>query len=343
VGDDEGHIKNRMNQRLGQLRWSLVDLAEATGESYRNVHRWIREEVKVPAHFVSRFAESVPVSTRWLLTGEGAPDPIGESAAKRALERIAHVLDTVRLTSSTGVLAESIIQSSVDGILTYDRECRFTLWNPAMERLTGLRAMEVLGKVAFDVLPFLEERGEDELFRASLRGETSVARDRRYRIPGTGRCGWYEGHYSPLRDISGDIVGGLCVMRDVTDRMEALEQLRESEERLRKLMELNPDPVLVQIEGEIVYANGPMEELMRCREEGELQGKSIREIIPEGEWEWREEVIRQVEEGHRTGPLERTLVRCDGTHVDVIVRAVGVTLEGRRGTQAVIRPRDAGP
>lgn len=340
MGDEQRKIKSRMNERLGQLRWSLVDLAEATGESYRNVHRWIREDVKVPAHFVGRFAQSVPVSTRWLLTGQGAADPIKDSAAKRALDRIAHVLDSVRLTSSSGVLAESVIQSSVDGIHAFDQQCRFTLWNPAMEELTGLPAMEVLGKVAFDVLPFLSERGEDAFFRAALEGETSVARDRRYEISETGRSGWYEGHYSPLRDISGETVGGLCVVRDVSDQKQAVEQLRESEERHRKLIELNPDPILVQIEGEIVYANAPMEKLMRCSEDGELEGMSIRTFIPEEEWEWRQEVIRQIEEGHRIGPLERTLIRCDGTPVDVTVRAVGVTLDGRPGSQAVIRRRD---
>lgn len=339
MGEEERNIKSRMNQRLGQLRWSLVDLAEATGESYRNVHRWIREDVKVPAHFVSRFAESVPVSTRWLLTGEGVADPIKDSAAKRALERIAHVLDSVRLTSSSGVLAESVIQSSVDGILAFDREFRFTLWNPAMEELTGLPAMEVLGKVAFEVLSYLTERGEDELFRAALRGETSVARDRRYEIPETGRFGWYDAHYSPLRDISDDIVGGLCVMRDVTDRKETTEQLRESEELYRKLMELNPDPVLVQIEGEIIYANEAMEQLVGCAESGGLQGRDVRSLVPEDEWAWRREVIREVEEGDRTGPLERTLLRRDGSAVEATVRAVGITLDGKRGTQAVIRRR----
>ncbi len=335
--EHDQEIKARMNQRLSQLRWSLVDLAEATEASYRNVHRWVREDVKVPAHFVTRFAEVVPVNSQWLLTGEGTPDPVKESVAKKALERIAHVLESVRLTSSTGVLAESVIQSSVDGILAFDQEYRYTLWNPAMEELTGVDAMAVLGKVAFDVFPFLKEIGEDEFFRAALDGETATAVDRRYTIPESGRSGWYEGHYSPLRDPSGEIVGGLCVVRDVTERKERIEKLKESEERYRRLLELNPDPVLVQVGDEIVYANRALEELLACPEGEELVGRSIAELIPEQEWDWRRSVIREIEEGSRTGPLDRTLVRCDGTTVDVVVRAVGVTLEGDSGTQAVIR------
>lgn len=341
TGSDQGDeaLKERMNQRLNQLHWSLVDLAETTGESYRNVHRWIREDVKVPAHFISRFVEVVPVSSRWLLTGDGTPDPVKESTAKRALERIAHVLDAVRLTSSTGVLAESVIQSSLDGIFAFDREGRFTLWNPAMERITGLSAAAVLGETAWEILPFLGEEGEDEYFHAALRGEEAITEDRRYHFPESGRSGWFEGHYSPLRDGSGEILGGLCVLRDVTVRKEAHDRVRESEERWRRLVELSPEAVIVQVDDEVVYANEAMAELLGYSDAGELRSLPIRRLIPEDQWEWRQSVIREIEEGCRTGPLERTLLSRDGRAVEVVVRASGVSLEGRHGTQAVVSRR----
>lgn len=64
-----------MRMRLQELGYSLPELAEATGESYRNVHRWVREDIRVPAHFVARFAEAVPVNPTWLLTGRGVAEP----------------------------------------------------------------------------------------------------------------------------------------------------------------------------------------------------------------------------------------------------------------------------
>lgn len=75
-------IKARMNHRLDELGYSLPDLAQATGESYRNVHRWIREDIRVPAHFLALFAEAVPVDARWLLTGEGSSEPDGASPGR---------------------------------------------------------------------------------------------------------------------------------------------------------------------------------------------------------------------------------------------------------------------
>ena len=39
--------------------------------------------------------------------------------------------------------------------MAFDRECRFTAWNRAMECISGLRREDVLGKRAFDVFSFM--------------------------------------------------------------------------------------------------------------------------------------------------------------------------------------------
>src|SRR5262245_54260713 len=123
------------------------------------------------------------------------------------------------LESEAAGLADALIRSSVDGILAFDGECRYTIWNPAMERLSGVPASEALGRCAFDVFAFLKETGEDRCFYAALAGRTVVSRNRPYRVPETGRRGFFEGHYSPLRGEHGRILGGLAIVRDVTERV----------------------------------------------------------------------------------------------------------------------------
>lgn len=327
-------LKVRMNQRLSQLHWSLVDLAERTGESYRNVHRWMREDVKVPAHFLARFVEVVPVNATWLLSGSGSPHPVEQSAAETALERIAAILTSVRVSTSTGVLAEQVIQGSVDGIIAFDRDCRYLMWNPAMSRISGVDAASVLGRVAFDVFPFLDDIGERAFFEAAIRGETAVADRRRYAVPESGREGWFEGHYSPLRDASGEIVGGLAVIRDVTRWTEDMDRLRESEERYRRLLEMSPEAMMLEADGEILYVNPAMAELL-ARDAAELAGRPVGEIVGQegpsaSAWLLSEPVEPGRFEAH-------SLVRGDGREVPVEVRRVGVQVDGRRGTQAVFR------
>jgi len=289
--------------------------------------------VKVPAHFLARFVEVVPVNATWLLSGAGSPHPVEQSSAEAALERIAAILTSVRVSTSTGVLAEQVVQGSVDGIIAFDRECRYTLWNPAMARIAGVDAPVVLGRVAFEVFPFLDSIGEREFFMAALRGESSVAADRRYHVPESGRKGWYEGHYSPLRDAAGEIVGGLAVIRDVTGRKEEIDRLRKSEERYRLLLDMSPDPLLVEAEGEIIYANRAMARILAA-DVGELSGRPLDGVLVPGGLQ------HPPSGGQGAGaetPSSRLLVRQDGTRVPVEVSSVEVEVDGRRGTQLVFR------
>jgi len=48
---------------------------------------------------------------------------------------------------------ETIITSSGDGLVVFDRDLRMTVWNPAMEEMIGLTADQVLGRWPGDVLP----------------------------------------------------------------------------------------------------------------------------------------------------------------------------------------------
>ncbi len=124
--------------------------------------------------------------------------------------------------------SQSLIDSSVDGILAFDRECRFTIWNPALEHASGYSEAETFGRSAFEVFPFLRETGDDQLFRQALAGRTAVARDRLY-VDRTGRRGYFEGHFSPLVDGVGAVVGGLAIIRDRTEHRLLEEQLRQSQ------------------------------------------------------------------------------------------------------------------
>ena len=139
---------------------------------------------------------------------------------------------------------KDLIEASVDGILAFDRECRYTAWNRAMEGISGFKREEVLGKCAFTIFPFLKETGEDRYFLEALAGRSTVTENRPYTVPQTGRAGFFEGYYSPLRSKAGDIVGGFAVIRDITKRKRAEEIAEEAHQRLTFHVENTPLAVI---------------------------------------------------------------------------------------------------
>jgi PAS domain S-box-containing protein len=137
-------------------------------------------------------------------------------------------------------LAERLLARSNEGMMAFDRRFRCVHWNALMERLTGLRASDVIGQDLLTLFPFLVEIGEDAYLRRALEGEEVATSHRLYWIPGTNRRGFFDGSYAPLRDRRGEITGGIGVIRDVTESIRAAEILGETENRFRNMADVAP-------------------------------------------------------------------------------------------------------
>ena len=125
-----------------------------------------------------------------------------------------------------------IISGANEGIIVYDANLRYIVWNPYMEKLSGLSAGDVIGKTDEDLFfPHMKTYGVDMMLEKALAGETSSTEDIPYEIPVTGKNGWYCGTYAPHRNSSGNIVGVIAVISEVTERRAAeLETIKAKEE-----------------------------------------------------------------------------------------------------------------
>ncbi|HJS24527.1 MAG TPA: PAS domain S-box protein [Pyrinomonadaceae bacterium] len=137
-----------------------------------------------------------------------------------------------------------LLEANVDGILAFDREFRYTTWNRAMERISGVKREDVLGNCAFDLFSCLKETGEDKYYREALAGRSVVAENRPYVIPQSGRKGFFDGYYSPRHDEKGEVVGGVAIIRDVTDRKIAEASALDEHRRLAFHVENTPLAVI---------------------------------------------------------------------------------------------------
>ncbi len=132
--------------------------------------------------------------------------------------------------------SERVIESSFDGIIAFDTELRYTVWSAGVERITGVARQDVLGRVTHDVFPILLENGDIERQRAALAGQTILSDPLPYEVSQTGRSGYYESRYTPLRDDSGEIIGSIGIIRDVTERKRAQDEIEQSEELLASIL-----------------------------------------------------------------------------------------------------------
>jgi PAS domain S-box-containing protein len=144
----------------------------------------------------------------------------------------------------TDLFLMQLLDASVEGILAFDRDCRYIAWNQAMERISGLKREDVLGRCAFDVFPFLKETGEDKCFYAALAGENSTSENRPYTVPKTGREGFFQGHYSPLLSPQNEVIGGIAVVHDITERRRAEEAAQGAHQQLAFHVENSPLAVI---------------------------------------------------------------------------------------------------
>jgi PAS domain S-box-containing protein len=138
------------------------------------------------------------------------------------------------------VFSDGLLRSEEAGLLAFDTECRYTFWNSVMEKITGMTAAEVVGKRATEVFPFIERTGESAYFQKALAGENAVSKNRRYSIAERAREGFFNGYYSPLRDGDGRVIGGVAVIRDITEQKIAEQRLHETENRFKNMADVAP-------------------------------------------------------------------------------------------------------
>ena len=156
---------------------------------------------------------------------------------KRAEERLAYERG----------LAEQYLDVAGVMLIALDTDQKVTTINPAGCEILGYSTDEIVGRNWFDT--FLPSENVDEVktaFSKIISGDVEPAEfleNPVIRKDGSRRdIAW---HNSVLRDCDGVITGTFSSGEDITERRKAINDLRESEERLRAVLDATPFPVAI--------------------------------------------------------------------------------------------------
>jgi PAS domain S-box-containing protein len=131
------------------------------------------------------------------------------------------------------------VDNSPLAVIEWDRSLKVTRWSREAETLFGWRVEEVLGRQFGSWSFVIPEDIEtvDRTIAALLNGDATrnVSYHRNFTEAGAiVHCEWYN---SVLFDESGELISILSLVQNITQRTQAEEELRESEERFRQLAE----------------------------------------------------------------------------------------------------------
>ncbi|MDA1055074.1 MAG: response regulator [Planctomycetota bacterium] len=236
----------------------------------------------------------------------------------------------------------SLIENLPIHVIRKDLDGRFTLASPSFCELTGIPLDQLIGKTDHDLYPdnLANKYRADDLHVIQKR--TVINDVERNQLP-DGTTSYVQVIKMPLIDEHRDVVGIQGIFWDVTDRMQAEDELRESEARKRAIFETAVDCILFLDEaGTVVEVNRAALRILQCTRK-EVLGKEFSDIFvtPVSQQRFRENLSRYQGAGEMGSMLGRRmeveLQRKTGENFIAEIATQPIPLKGSAGFAIFLR------
>jgi PAS domain S-box-containing protein len=185
-----------------------------------------------------------------------------------------NIRDTTRRTQMKDELRESeahykeLAESISDVFFALDEDLRYTYWNQASEKLTGIPARDALEKHLYDIFPDSKQaRMAEKAYKKALRTKKPQYFVDEYQLQG--------------KDFSFEISAypsksGLSVFfKDVTGSKRIEKRLWDSMSNFYKVINDNPDSIIITNRKGIVRYVNPAAESLFCRKSEDFNGEQF--------------------------------------------------------------------
>ncbi len=239
------------------------------------------------------------------------------------------------------ILYRSVVESLNEGLVITDTEDKILFINSRMETISGYKLEEVVGNKAYEL--FLEEKDWPDLeskIDTRLAGEAEQYEVQQIKKDGT--KWWSQINASPHLGTNEEIIGTIGAVTDITERKQTEQNLRNSEEQIRLIIDTALDAVVIIDENGRVINWNPQAESVFGWSKKEMMGRFLGEtIIP---YHHRSGHRRGMERYHATGEgpvlnkrIELTALRRNGDEFPIELAIAPVEIDGKKIFSAFIR------
>ena len=236
--------------------------------------------------------------------------------------------DVLQSTSLKEKDLRQILDNLPDGLFTMDKEGRITYFNFAAERITGISASDALGTHCSQIFktttcqigcpdknsPQIEKNVYNRVFAVTTLD---------------GRTLSITSSISVLKDHAGNVIGGLQVFKDVSDRKRLEDDLRLSESKYRRIFEGSKDMIFITSKnGLIKDVNQAAVDLLGYGSKKELLSLSSIEEVHHNPMHWQV-FKKQIDRHGFVKDFEAGFKRKDGTRMHCLLSGNAVRRENK--------------
>jgi len=213
---------------------------------------------------------------------------------------------------------------------------------PTWEAFTGQKFEQYSGWGWMEAIHPDDREHLAERWRKAIARETRPPNDRYYEIEYRvrRRDGVYRNLVSrtvPVLNPDGTVQEWVGICYDITEERIREQQLRDSEEQYRSLVEVSPDIIFVHQDGKIIFMNSAGVRMLRAPGPEVFVGMAVLDLTHPDFRDAVRDRMRRTASGERVPVMEQKIRRCDGTYLDVDVSATGFVYQGRPAVQVIAR------
>ncbi|OAB40135.1 PAS domain S-box protein [Paenibacillus glacialis] len=211
-----------------------------------------------------------------------------------------------------------ITDNMKDLMVVLDSQGNFLVASPSCENIMGIPIEFIKGTTILEhIHPDDREYLIDQVMDMLITKSRKLLRFRFIHVKGY--IIYLESMGTLVFDDAGEVEKIVFVSRDITKKVGIKKELRESEERYRRLIELSPQPMVLLRQSKVVYMNLAGLNMLGLTNADEITGQSMYDYIHSDDWEVGNHRMLQLIGKNYIGSKKYKIIRVDGQVIETEV------------------------